>query len=273
MRISIFLVFIFFVFQNAYAYDLDLIVIDGSLAVKKGGKNAKELSAGEFFIVNFDESPETKIQIMEPSIFSITEPNRHSVLIDLPSKEIIGRDEVMKRLSPSSYGQAVLALKKLFFYESSSAQGGKRLDDQETLPELPGGILLMPHDELVINLREQGDSQYRDFKLIAAGEQKTVFQLAHIDQAILIPAAALSFGEDYDWTMTKNGQQYRGTFAIAFQEDQQAFEDELMSIPNYEQLSPQGKLLIKAVKAKEWQYLFDMDAAARQLIDFREGQK
>ena len=273
MKIGIFLVFIILFSHNIYAYKLDLIVIDGSLSLKESGVKSKKLSTGELFIVDFDKNPETKIKIMEHSIFSVTEPNRHSVLFDLPSKEIIGRDEVMERLSPSSYEQAVLALKKLFFYESSAAQGGKRLDDQETLPELPGGILLMPHDELVVDLREQGDSQYRDFKLIAAGEQKTVFQLAHIDHAILIPAAALSFGEDYDWTMTKNGQQYRGTFAIAFQEDQQAFEDELMSIPNYEQLSPQGKLLIKAVKAKEWQYLFDMDAAARQLIDFGEGQK
>ncbi|WP_111493881.1 hypothetical protein [Marinobacter bohaiensis] len=147
----------------------------------------------------------------------------------------------------------------------ATAFGGKRLDSGDRLEFFPSGSVLKPKRELVIRPDYEQHRQYSDFTLISESGD-TLYEQPVIDGAVRVPAEHFEFETDYAWTVRADGRTYQGEFAIAYAEDQALFQEELQAVEGYETLSPRMKALLQAAKAREWQYNFDMEQAARRYL-------
>ncbi len=262
---SIIALFALFI-ANAHAEGFGIVVVEGhvtlNLLVGNNETSISEFSMGEFFTLPKNGSIQARGGEAD---CCVTDSSKKQVCITL-EKDKIDTDFVREKLSTSTRESLVLALEKFFTYEAESFQGGKRLDDKESLTGFPTGSVLKPESALFITLQEKNKNTYSDFSLYNLKSQTPSFHTAKISKVIKIPSAYLQYGGEYRWQIKQNGKVFKGEFVVAYEDDQQAFEQELQSTPDYNTLSAGTKLLLRAIKAKEWQYSYDMDAAAKQLI-------
>jgi len=174
--------------------------------------------------------------------------------------------ELMAKIKASDASSLQKALAAIFKYQVSVTSGSKRLDTKAVLQEFPTGSVLKPEKNLMVYLKPESGSSYTNFTLSELNSSKTLFSVAKAESTIQIPTQYLQYDHEYTWTVLLDGKPYRGEFIVSNRDDQHAFETELSSIPHYQTLTPQAKLLLKAVKAKEWQYSYDMNAAAEQVV-------
>jgi len=259
-----FLVALFLVSSEAYALNVELVVMEGSIKLIKNSNGKEDLGMGEFCCLPIEEIIKIKAGA-KGAILSAMASNKTKTIIKIPENKSIEKKEIEKCISPSSTSQYLASIRNFFKPRIGAASGRKRLDDQENLPNFPKGTLLRPKGELVVRLDNWKETKFSNFLLSEAGRDQLLHSVSIVDGSLKIPASVLDFGKDYYWSVKKDGVLKKGQFAVAEAEDQEAFEEEIKSTQNYENLSTQGKLLLRAIKAKEWQYYFDMSIAANQI--------
>lgn len=197
----------------------------------------------------------------------VIDPGETRLLLALDPYQHIAYSDIEKQFQSSGMDTFVTAFKKFFIYETEAFQGGKRLDDKQTLAGFPSGTLLMPKSALVIPVDHNMGEHYSRFLLFSGKQHSPSLTVNRIEEKISVPSRYLSHGKDYRWQVIKNGKTYSGYFKVANKTDQDNYEKEIRSIPHYSTLSPEGKLLLKAMKLKEWQFGYDMNVVASELLD------
>jgi len=155
----------------------------------------------------------------------------------------------------------------------STTSGAKRLADTEKLEGFPVGTILKPGDELVITLPASDHARYSEFVLYQDESPTPVVRAATIEGQIRIPGHYLQYRSKYRWTVKEGGKTYTGSFDVAYEEDQQNFEAELEAITGYQTFPLETRRLVRAAKAREWQFTFDMVQAAQQIQQGGQGNE
>jgi hypothetical protein len=149
---------------------------------------------------------------------------------------------------------------------SDSGPGGRRLDEDTSIPGFPSGEILLPKDKLVFSVDPSLIPEGLNTFSLNGDESGTdpIFQLKNPANRIEIPAGKLEYGKTYRWVAQSQGKTYRETFRIAAREDQDDFESQLEASVANTDGSSLARAILKVELCNEFEYFFDRDQALRE---------
>ncbi|MGH8497440.1 MAG: hypothetical protein ACRERV_01300 [Methylococcales bacterium] len=150
---------------------------------------------------------------------------------------------------------------------SSSTPGGRRLDDEASIPGFPAGEILLPVDKLVFSVYSSAVPQGLSvFSLYTKEDDSNpVYEIQSPGSSLEIPANKLEYGKTYRWIARSSGGSSDDLFRIANQEDQADFEKQLAELVRENKGSPRAEDILKAELCHEFEYYFDRDQALRKV--------
>lgn len=251
--LKLFVIILTVLFSSTSFCQIKFIVMDGEITIK-----GKKYEAGMTLNILDDQDAKFKNKIYcaeskDTLISEVSELEKGSTTIR--KDDCYSAEKILAELNSKSSFDWVSVL---FMSNISTYHGGKRLDKEDKLPHFPFGTLLKPKCNLVFYPNQNSQDKYSHFSVYNSGSSSPFYTNKMPGDSIKIPGSFFNYDEEYTWQVRKNGKIVKGKFSIADQEDQEALEQELTSIPNYNKLTNKEKTLLKIIKTKEWQYTYDM---------------
>ncbi|MGH8560216.1 MAG: hypothetical protein ACRESZ_22745 [Methylococcales bacterium] len=166
------------------------------------------------------------------------------------------------------FGRLTVAKFEQILTPSTSGLGGRRLDEDVSIPGFPSGEILLPVDKLVFSVEHSVLPQGLNlFSLYADGnDANPIYEIGSQGGSIEIPAKKLESGKTYRWVARSSGGSYDDTFRTANEEDQADFEKQLTESIRETKGSPLAEGILKAELCNEYEYFFDRDQALRKVF-------
>lgn len=182
-------------------------------------------------------------------------------------RKILNAGEKIVLNKPGDFFSGVTWTKfKQILSPSASVAGGRRLDDDASIPGFPSGEILLPRGKLVFpvnaNLLPKGLNLFSLYEATAANP---IFEIRNPKGQIEILAAKLDHEKTYHWVAQSSEESYDDTFRITTKEDQDDFEKQLAESVSGTNGSPLAEGILKAEWCHEYEYFFDRDQALRKV--------
>ncbi len=181
---------------------------------------------------------------------------------------LTGPDKIVLNNPGDFFSGLTVAKFEQILSPSTSGLGGRRLDDDVSIPGFPSGEILLPADMLVFPIDPGVPPQgLKLFSVYTEGnDANPIYEIRSPRGSIEIPATKLEYGTTYRWVVLSSSESYDDTFRTANEEDQADFEKQLAESVSETNGSPLAQGILKAELCNEYEYFFDRDQALRKVF-------